>query len=237
MKQILSIYLLLILATTGTLAQNGLKADYFDGTEFNRYVATNFVENIDFYWNQNPPVEGINPHKCSVRYTGKLKSPKTGLITFSARVDDGIRVWVDSVLVINNWQLNDVGYSEGTIELKADTLYDLEIEYFNALNEAELRLLWKLPKEEEGNWLMSWWYGDEPVIVPAEYFARPPEMIAEVIPEPALEPVLKPRPKPKSKPKPTIKPTPKPKIVKQKPVIIPQKQQVVDTIQQYIPKM
>jgi len=226
MRQILTVYFLLILGTTASLAQSGLKAEYFDGTEFDRYVATNFVENIDFYWNQTPPVKGINPHECSVRYTGKLKAPKTGVITFSARVDDGIRVWVDEVIVINNWQLNDVGYSEGTIEMEADKLYDLKIEYFNALNEAELRLLWKLPKEEEGNWLTNWWYGDDPVVVPAQYFAPPPEIVAEVNIEPEVKPIIKPK----------RKPAPKPKIVKQEPVIIAKKRKVIDTIQQYIPK-
>ena len=233
MKHLLSFYFLLIISTTNLLAQNGLKADYYDGTKFNRYVTTDYVDKIDFYWNNTPPVEGINPHKCSVRYTGRLKAPKTGAYTFSARVDDGVRVWVGDVQVINNWRLNDVGYSKGTVKMETDTFYDLKIEYFNALIEAELRLFWKLPKKEkvvESSWFDRWWNGEEnkAVIIPAEYFAPPLEKIAEVISKPAQPPVVKIKPIPKSKRK--------PKIVKTKRLPIPKKKKVVDTIQQYLPK-
>ena len=235
MKKLLSIYCLLLLGTINLLAQKGLKADYYNGTEFDHYVATNYVDQIDFYWDRNSPVSGINPHVCSIRYTGRLKSPKTGFYTFSARVDDGIRVWIGEELVINNWQLNDVGYSDGTIEMTADKFYDIKIEYFNALNEAELRLLWILPKDEETSWFASWWDSEEPVVVPAQYFTPPLEEV-EVIPEPKLKPIVPPKPvaKVQPKPKPIVKSKPKP--VKQKLLAAPQKKKVVDTIQRYIPK-
>jgi len=85
MKQFLTSSFLLMLGTMNLWSQNGLKADYFDGKDFNRYVTTNFVDNIDFYWNKTPPVEGINPHVCSIRFTGRLTPPETGEYTFSAR--------------------------------------------------------------------------------------------------------------------------------------------------------
>ena len=243
MKYLLSIYFLLILGIPHLLAQKGLKADYFDGRNFDRYVATNYVDQIDFYWNWQAPVEGINPHVCSVRYTGRLKSPRTGWYTFSARVDDGIRVWIGEELIINNWQLNDVGYSDGKVKMKADQFYDIKIEYFNALNEAELRLLWKLPQDEDSNWLENWWYGDDPTIVPAQYFAPPNEKVVETIREPEKEPLAqakpapqsKPKPKPKPQSKPKSKPKPQPSTIKPAPLAVPKKKKMVDTLQQYIP--
>ncbi len=232
MKHLLTIYFLLMLGMSHLWSQKGLKADYFNGTQFNQYVATNFVDNIDFYWNKIPPVQGINPHECSIRYTGQLKSPKTGVYTFSARVDDGIRVWVDGVQVINNWQLNDVGYSEGKVNMKADTVYSIKIEYFNALLEAELRLLWKLPADEEKSWYAKWWDADAPVVVSAQYFTPPLEEEVALSTEPALPPTLKPKPKPAPKRKLITKS----KRIKQQPLSIPQKKKVVDSIQRYIPK-
>lgn len=230
MKQLLTIYSLLILGNFNLQAQNGLKADYYDGTYFNRYVATNYVDNIDFYWNNSPPVEGINPHECSIRYTGRIKAPKTGTYTFSARVDDGIRVWVDSIQVISNWQLNDVGFSEGEVELQAGQFYTLKIEYFNALREAELRLLWQLPEEEEEkSWWASWWEEEERTIIPSQYFAPPLEKENEVNIQP--EPILVAEEKPQPKRRTAI-----PQKVIQNPVPKPPKKKVVDTIQQYIPK-
>ena len=234
MKNLLSIYVLLVLGAIHLSAQEGLKAEYFNGTEFNQYVATNFVDHIDFYWNQTPPVEGINPHKCSIRYTGRLKSPQTGSYSFSARVDDGIRVWVGETLIINNWQLNDVGYSEGTIEMKADQFYDIKIEYFNALNEAELRLLWKIPNNDDRSWLDNWWYGDEPQVVPTQYFAPPLEKEVKVIPDPKPKLIVQAKPQVKPKTKPQAKT--QPKIVSQEPLSVPKKRKVLDTLQRYIPK-
>lgn len=228
MKRLLPIYFLLILSASNLWSQTGLKADYFDGTEFNLYVATNFVDNINFYWNQSPPVQGINPHKCSIRYTGQLKSPKTGVYTFSARVDDGIRVWLDSQLIINNWQLNDVGYSTGKVTMKADSFYHIKIEYFNALREAELRLLWKLPEVEEKSWYAKWWNEEEAVVIPTQYFTPPIEKKIAINQE-QTQPLL-------VEQKPKSKPIAKPKRVKKKPLIIPKEKQMAENIQQYIPK-
>ena len=201
-----------------------IRDSYYDGRNFERYVATEFVDNIDFFWNRTPPVEGINPHVCSVRYTGRLTTPKTGTYTFSARVDDGIRVWVGGILVINNWRLNDVGFSEGKVNMKADYIYDIKVEYFNALNEAELRLLWKLPETEERSWMDKWWNGDDPVIVPAKYFSPTKEKKVEPKPDPEPEPIVEPTPKPK------------PIAPKKEPIVIAPKKEKVNTFQKYIPK-
>ncbi len=229
-------YLLLLLAflspTLSLLfAQDNLKAEYFNGINFDEYVGTHFVSNIDFYWNQRAPIQGLNPHYCSVLYTGQLKTPRTGDVTFSARVDDGIRVWIDDILLISNWQLNDVGYSEGTIHLNANTNYTIKINYFNALNEAEIRLLWKLPEDPDQSWLSSWWYGNDPVVIPSEYFM--PSIEEVVIEEPKPQPIAESKPAPKPKKKPTPKPKP---IPKKEPIVVTPPKKSMDTIQKYIPK-
>lgn len=175
MKKFALLFSLLFLGTFGVSAQNGLKADYYDGTNFNRFVGTRVETNIDYYWMEVAPFEDMNPSECSVRWTGRLKSPKTGVFTFSARVDDGIRVWVGGVQVIDNWQLNDVGYSTGKVKMKAGAYYDIKIEYFNALLEAEITLLWTLPKPEDLSWYDNLWYRAKEEVVPSQYFFQPIE--------------------------------------------------------------
>lgn len=103
-------------------------------------------------------------------------------------VDDGIRVWIGDKLLINNWQLNDVGFSNGKLYLEAGVEYTIKVEYFNALKEAELHLYWKLPKDPGQGWFSSWWDGDNPKVVPAEYFSLPQESIPAVKLNPAIEP-------------------------------------------------
>lgn len=135
-----TILLFLFFTALTARAQNGLRAAYYNGTNFNQYLGTQTETQIDYYRDDYPPFPGIDPHNCSVRWTGRLLAPETGEITFKAAVDDGIRVRVGGVQIINNWQLNDYGTSEGKIKFEKGKYYDLEVEYFNALNEAEIKL-------------------------------------------------------------------------------------------------
>ena len=138
------------------VSQNGLWAEYFDGKDFDRFVSAAYVDNINDAWYDVPPVSGIDPHNCSIRWTGKLRPSKTETYLFSALVDDGIRVWIDNKLIIDQWGLNDVGVFNGKIELIADTDYNLKVEYFNALLEGEIKLLWDIEKaKEEQSWYES----------------------------------------------------------------------------------
>ncbi|MGK0363408.1 MAG: outer membrane protein OmpA-like peptidoglycan-associated protein [Saprospiraceae bacterium] len=169
------IALFTLLVSFPLFSQNGLRADYYNGTNFERFVGTQIETDINYYWSNDPPFKGINPNECSIRWTGRLMSPKTGDITFLARVDDGIRVWVGGVQIIDNWQLNDVGYSKGTIKMKEGEYYDIKIEYFNALFEGEIKLFWIFPRAENLSWYENLWYEDKEEIVPGKYFLQPQE--------------------------------------------------------------
>lgn len=155
-------------------AQRGLKADYYDGRNFDRYVTSRVENKIDMFWNQVPPVEGIDPHDCSIRWTGWIRPAKSGIYSFYARVDDGIRVWIDDELVISNWKLNDVGISNGSARLKKDQFYKLKVEYFNALIEGEITLLWDIP---QGNvkWYNRWFQKKDYEIIQPGYFHLTPD--------------------------------------------------------------
>lgn len=222
-----SIFILVV--TYSLFGQNGLKADYYDGTNFNRLVGTQIETNIDYYWKDIPPFANMNPNECSVRWTGRLMAPKTGVFTFSARVDDGIRVWVGDVQIIDNWQLNDVGYSNGKIQMEAGVYYNLKIEYFNALAEAEIKLLWRLPKPENLSWYENFWYEEKHKIIPSAYFFQPIEPKLAEVKEKKVE-----TPKPKKKP---IFPKIKTRIPKKKAPIPKEYQSEKElAIEQYIPK-
>jgi outer membrane protein OmpA-like peptidoglycan-associated protein len=165
MKRLLSLSVQFLL-TSLLSAQAGLKVEYYNGVDFDEKVATKVDSKIDMRWNDTPPVPGLDPHYCSIRWTGILNAPETGTYTFSARVDDGIRVWVGNVLVIDNWQLNDDARSVGNISMKANTPYNLKVEYFNGMVEGEVRLIWDLPN------------ATQPAIIEPKYFTQtiPPKV-------------------------------------------------------------
>lgn len=180
----------LLLSISAVRAQHGLKVQFYDGVNFDKLVSERFVDNIDNYWDDQPPVPGIDPHQCSIRWRAKLVPGKSGTYLFAARVDDGIRVWIDDKLIINQWDLNDVGVFESSIQLTAYQEYKIKVEYFNALLEGEVRLLWQIPGVvKEKTWTETFFGGYDPYsVIPREHFLYPDEL-EEVVPQ---KPVVSP---------------------------------------------
>lgn len=184
----LIIFLFTFSYTVSGIGQSGLVAEYYDGQNFENKVATTIEPAIDHYWDRTTPIEGMNPHVCSVRWTGQLEAPETGKYTFSAKVDDGIRVWIGDQLVIDDWQLNDMGRFEGTAKMQAGQKYDLKVEYFNAMNEAEITLFWEIP-DKERSWF-SRMFEEKKEVISASYFYLPvdyKEIAVQLPPAPPVE--------------------------------------------------
>lgn len=224
---------------TASFSQHGLKAEFYDGENFDRLVATQKVSQIKLSWYDYPPVPGIRPNKCSIKWFGQLVTAKTGEYSFSAQVDDGIRVWIDDIMVINQWGLNDQGIFEGAAYLEAGKSYDLRVEYFNALLEGEVELLWSLPRKEED---YSWYeqlFGaskDYVTIPPGNYLLpRERKEIPAITPTNTLE--EKSKPTDAAIPKPTPHKQPPPTTTREVIDITPAKKTITKTLaEKYIPK-
>jgi hypothetical protein len=69
---------------------------------------------------------------------------------FHARYDDGIRIWIDGKLLLNDWAGRYV-IMDRTVEvdLKAGQPVDLKIEYFNGGDRGVMRLSWSSPSQPE----------------------------------------------------------------------------------------
>ncbi|WP_026260898.1 OmpA family protein [Spirosoma luteum] len=128
-----------------TSAQQGLKGEYYTGTNFERKVFTRIDPQLNFNWRDRSPAPGLAESYYSIRWTGKLLAPATGRYIFNAKVDDGIRVWVGNKKVMDSWQLNDSEHFRGSVLLEAGKFYDLRVDYFNDMLEGEIQLFWQLP--------------------------------------------------------------------------------------------
>lgn len=63
--------------------ENGLYAEYFNGTEFaGKPVFTRTDAHIDFDWNGDAPVKGVDPKSFSVRWKGTISPPAPGNYSF-----------------------------------------------------------------------------------------------------------------------------------------------------------
>ncbi len=60
-------------------------------------------------------------------------------------VDDGVRLWINNKMLIDNWKLNNKVFFSKNYFMEEGKTYDLKIEYFNGMREGKLELKWQLP--------------------------------------------------------------------------------------------
>ncbi len=66
-----------------------------------------------------------------MRWSGTILAPATGTYRFQTVSDDGIRLWVNGVQLINNWTAHSsTTNTSGTINLVAGTRYTITLEYY-----------------------------------------------------------------------------------------------------------
>lgn len=95
---------------------------------------------VDFSWGTSSPATGVPADRFSVRWSRDLQF-EAGAYIFHAAADDGVRVWVDQRLIIDQWR--DSGLTEYTapIYLTAGRHF-VKVEYYDAIDNAVARLWW-----------------------------------------------------------------------------------------------
>jgi hypothetical protein len=133
------------------MVSTGLTAQYFGTQTLSGLRLTRVDQAVDFTWgNSSPDARVLAADGYSVRWTGKVKSPVAGPVTFFTQSDDGIRLWVNGQLLINNWTEHALTENVGAISLSLGQWVDLKLEFYEKAGEAAARLLWSaqgLPKQ------------------------------------------------------------------------------------------
>lgn len=132
--------------TTGLIG--GLSGDFFNNTTLtNPVTATRIDNSVNFNWGAGSPgVAGIGTDNFSVRWTGSLRAPATGAYKFQTVSDDGVRLWINNVLVIDNWTLHSsTTDTSGTVNLTAGQSYPVKLEYYENGGDSVIALNWSLP--------------------------------------------------------------------------------------------
>jgi hypothetical protein len=119
----------------------GLKAEYFAGTNFDTLALTRSDPQVDFSWSSSPG-SGVPADLFSVRWTGLIIPRYSQTYTLSTVTDDGLRLWVDGFLVIDNWTVHTNTTNTGTVALTAGQPYQIKLEYFDGTGSALVRLRW-----------------------------------------------------------------------------------------------
>ncbi|MBO5634098.1 MAG: glycoside hydrolase family 3 C-terminal domain-containing protein [Bacteroidales bacterium] len=124
---------------------NGLKAEYYSGTELKGQAKTRTDQWINFEPNNQAPDPFLPASPLSIRWTGTLKPSVSGEYEFSFTSDDGCRLWIDGKLVIDAWGGHQVRSDNVKINLEAGKEYQLKAEYWNNLDYAVAKLSWRPP--------------------------------------------------------------------------------------------
>jgi hypothetical protein len=127
-------------ATTGT--GTGLRGDYYSGKAFNTLVASRTDATVNFDWGTGSPLTGVPADGFSVRWTGQVSPRFSGTTTFYTQSDDGIRLWVNGQLLVDNWTDHGPTENSGSITLTAGQRYDVKLEYYENGGGAVARLSW-----------------------------------------------------------------------------------------------
>jgi beta-glucosidase len=117
--------------------------DYFDN---NRLEGTpRFTRGdarIDFRWTLNSPGRGIPFDWYSVRWTGSIAAPSEPLHKIGVEGNDGYRLFVDDVLVIDDWAKQSFGRRTADVSWPPGSTHRIRLEYFESTGNARLRLIW-----------------------------------------------------------------------------------------------
>ena len=123
----------------------GLRGEYFDNADLTNPKVTRIDSTIDFNWGAGNPDPTVGSDTFSARWTGQLEAPRSGIYTFATTSDDGVRLWINNQLVIDNWTAPSGAGNAKRIKLIGGQLYDIRLEYNEQTGDAGVHLLWRQP--------------------------------------------------------------------------------------------
>lgn len=136
------------LFTDKSMKQNGLQAEYYDNKNLEGEPTFRRIDStIDFQWHDEAPLNDFPSDDFSVRWSGVIVAPKSGKYVFTSASDDGIRLYINNQLLIDDWNDHAVEARSATITLEEGKIYPLTFEYYEHGGDAIVLLGWQLPGE------------------------------------------------------------------------------------------
>ena len=115
----------------------GLTAEYIASENIeDAPLFTQCDKTVDFEWGDGSPDKRLDKDKFSVRWHGYLKAPVTGQRMLGVYVDGGVRIWLDGVLVLDEWDAHGLHYYTAKVPLKEGKKLPLKVEYVNRTGDA-----------------------------------------------------------------------------------------------------
>jgi hypothetical protein len=123
---------------------------------------------LDFGWGAGAPAAGLPEDGFSVRWT-RNAAFEAATYRFHALVDDGVRLWVDGRLLIDDWRTHSEREVVATYALVRGR-HKVKVEYYEQSGDARIRVWWeKIASPSYPDWKARYWSNrnlkGEPVLV------------------------------------------------------------------------
>jgi hypothetical protein len=134
----------------------GLIGIYYNDDDFDERETgmIDLLQTIDYEWG------GSRGSDWSARWSGFVKGPITGEVTFIAEAQDGIRLTIGNAVVIDS--LKESGIHSGKVNMTRGQKAPIKLEFVSSSKKALLRLYWQ-------------WGGKEKEIIPASALSHSTE--------------------------------------------------------------
>ncbi|MFI5210474.1 MAG: glycoside hydrolase family 3 C-terminal domain-containing protein, partial [Gemmatimonadales bacterium] len=120
-----------------------VQGEYFTNPELDgtpTLVRTDSV--VDFAWTLSSAGQGVPLDWYSVRWTGTLAVPASGVRRIGVAGSDGYRLYLDDRLVIDDWSKNSAGATLAAVSVRPGQRIALRLEYRETVGNGRIRLVW-----------------------------------------------------------------------------------------------
>ncbi|MEY4916159.1 MAG: hypothetical protein RL616_72 [Verrucomicrobiota bacterium] len=141
-----------------TVNGTGLFAQFFTNssttyTNANNFQLTNLFLSridpvIDYTWT-NGSSPNLSNSLYTARWTGQIEPQYSETYYFDVRSDDGVKLWVNDVLLIDKWVSQSTTDWTNSITLQGGVRYNLKLDYLQNSGAGQVHLYWFSPNQSK----------------------------------------------------------------------------------------
>ncbi len=134
---------------TTAAAGTGLLATYYKSKHFNGSSFTRTDATVNFDWGLGSPDASMSHNTFTIRWEGQVEAIYPETYTFKTITDDGVRLWVNGQLLIDDFTHRGLRGNTASLALEADRKYTIKLEYYENDDQAVAKLLWSSAGQPE----------------------------------------------------------------------------------------
>ena len=123
---------------------NGLKGDYYAGSNFNTLKYSQTDRTVDFDWAAGSPNQTVlGTDSFSVRWSGQIQPEYTENYTFYVTAGEGAKLTINGTVLFDNLSAVGATTQSGSLSLISGQKYDILLEYSEATGNASCKMEWQ----------------------------------------------------------------------------------------------